>query len=227
MNAAANAAGALADTAITAAVGASGLVVVDSGGANLGSVAIALRRLGVVAPLTRDPAIVAAAGRVLLPGVGAARPVMQRLREHGLVEVLRDLRVPLLGICVGMQVLFERSEEGDTECLGLLRGNVRRMRAGAGIRVPHMGWNRLQAMRASPLLDGIADGGHAYFVHGYAVDAGEDCVARVEHGAPYAALVARGHVAGAQFHPERSAALGERLLRNFLGWQPVRMQAQA
>lgn len=196
------------------------LVVVDSGGANLGSVMVALRRLGVDPPLVRDAATIEGAGRVLLPGVGAAAPVMQRLRELGLVECLRALRKPLLGICVGMQVLYERSEEGDVECLGLLPGTVRRLRGAPGTRVPHMGWNALDAERASPLLDGIAPGTHAYFVHGYAVAADAHCVASVDHGDRFAALVQRGHVAGAQFHPERSAGAGAQLLRNFLAWAP-------
>lgn len=197
------------------------LVIVDSGGANLASVRIALQRLGVDAPLTRDPATIAAAGRVLLPGVGAAGPVMQRLRESGLIEVLRGLRQPLLGICVGMQVLFERLAEGDCDGLGLIPGAIERMRPAEGVRIPHMGWNRLRRQAASPLLDGIEDGGHAYFVHSYAAGTGADCVARFEHGGAYAALVQRGNVAGAQFHPERSAGVGERLLRNFLAWQPA------
>jgi len=198
-----------------------GLVVVDSGGANLGSVMIALRRLGVEPPLTLDAGVIANAGRVLLPGVGAAGPVMQRLREHGLVEVIRGLSRPLLGICVGMQVLYEYSEEGDVDCLGLLPGAVRRIPAAPGARVPHMGWNRLDRHRASPLLDGIADDAHAYFVHGYAAEVGVDCVASASHGQPLAALVQRGNVAGAQFHPERSAAVGARLLSNFLQWRPA------
>jgi glutamine amidotransferase len=198
----------------------SDLVVVDSGGANLGSVMIALRRLGVEPPLVRDAAAIASAGRVLLPGVGAAGPVMRRLRELGLVDALRTLRKPLLGICVGMQVLFERSEEGGTDCLGLLAGSVCRLQGGPGLRVPHMGWNALAQERPSALLDGIDDGSYAYFVHSYAAPVTTDCVARVAHGAAFAALVQRGHVAGAQFHPERSAGVGARLLKNFLDWTP-------
>jgi glutamine amidotransferase len=197
------------------------LVVVDSGGANLGSVMIALRRLGVEPKLVRDADSIEAAGRVLLPGVGAAAPVMRRLRELDLVRTLRELRKPLLGICVGMQVLYEHSEEGDTECLGLIPGVVRRLRDGAGVRVPHMGWNTLQTEIGSPLLDAIDDGSHAYFVHSYAAPASEDCVASVWHGETFAAVVQRGHVAGAQFHPERSAAVGAQLLRNFLQWTPA------
>jgi glutamine amidotransferase len=197
----------------------SGLVIIDSGGANLGSVRNALQRLGVDAPVTLDRDTIANAERLLLPGVGAAAPIMLRLRESGVADLLRELRQPLLGICVGMQVLFERSAEGDTICLGLLPGNVGKIAPAAGVRVPHMGWNRLRRERDSSLLDGI-DADHAYFVHSYAAEVDENCVASVEHGRRYAALVQCGRIAGAQFHPERSAETGARLLRNFLEWQP-------
>lgn len=192
------------------------LVMVDAGGSNLGSVRYALQRLGVEARLSADPAVIRSADRVLLPGVGAAGPGMARLRELGLVEVMRALTQPVLGICLGMQLLFEASEEGDTACLGLLPGTVRKLAPAPGLRVPHMGWNRLEPRRPSPLLDGIAPGDWAYFVHGYAAPVTDDCVAASTHGAPFAAVVSRGNVHGAQFHPERSAATGARLLANFL-----------
>lgn len=198
----------------------SGLVIVDSGGANLGSVRAALSRLGVDAPVTLDPDLIRQAERVLLPGVGAAAPVMQRLRDAGLVGMLCGLRQPLLGICVGMQVLFERSEEGDVECLGLLPGTVTRLPDRPGVRIPHMGWNRLRRESDSPLLDGIEDGDFAYFVHGYAVPAEQHRIASASHGVTFAAAVERGSVAGVQFHPERSGALGARVLRNFMEWIP-------
>ena len=197
------------------------VVLVDAGGANIGSVRYALERLGVFAELSGDVAVIRAAERVILPGVGAAAPAMARLRELGLIETIRALKQPLLGICLGMQLLFERSEEGDadgveTECLGLLSGRVARMPAQPGIRVPHMGWNTLQPCRDDTLLDGLGDGSSAYFVHSYAAPAGNDCIAASTHGAPFAAIVRRGNVAGAQFHPERSASTGARLLENFL-----------
>jgi glutamine amidotransferase len=192
------------------------LVLVDSGGANIGSVRYALQRLGVESRLSADPAELRAADRVILPGVGAAGPGMARLHELGLVETLRALRQPLLGICLGMQLLFEASEEGGVECLGLLPGRVARLPAAPGIRVPHMGWNQLRSTRPSTLLDGIADEAHAYFVHSYAAPVTHDCVATTDHGMAFAAVVARGNVGGAQFHPERSAAVGARLLQNFL-----------
>jgi len=192
------------------------LVLVDSGGANLGSVQYALQRLGVEAAVSGEATVIRAADRVILPGVGAAGPAMARLRELGLVDVLRSLSQPVLGICLGMQLLFEHSEEGDTPGLGLLPGRVATLVGGGGLRVPHMGWNRLQPRRASPLLNGIAAGAQAYFVHGYAAPVTPDCVAACGHGVPFAALVQRGNVAGAQFHPERSGAVGSRLLANFL-----------
>lgn len=198
----------------------SALVIVDSGGANLGSVRAALSRLGVDAPVTLDPGLIRQAGRVLLPGVGAAAPVMHRLRDAGLDGVLRGLRQPLLGICVGMQVLFERSEEGDVECLGLLPGTVMRLPERPAVRIPHMGWNRLRRESGSTLLEGIEDGDFAYFVHGYAARGGENRIASASHGVVFAAAVERGNVAGVQFHPERSGAVGARLLRNFMEWNP-------
>lgn len=192
------------------------LALVDAGGANIGSVRYALRRLGVEATLTTDAAAIRAADRVILPGVSTAATVMRRLRELDLVDTLRGLRQPLLGVCVGMQLLFEHSQEDDTPCLGLLPGQVRRLPAGPGIRVPHMGWNRLRVRRADRLLDGFEDGDYAYFVHSYAAAPTDDCIASSDHGHEFAAIVRRGNVVGAQFHPERSSVAGERLLRNFL-----------
>ena len=192
------------------------VVLVDSGGANIGSVRYALERLGVQAAMSADAQVIRAADRVILPGVGAAGPAMARLNELALVDVLRSLTQPLLGICLGMQLLFEDSEEGGVACLGLVPGRVRRMPESPGVRVPHMGWNRLHPTRPSSLLEGIADGAQAYFVHSYAAPVTDDCLARCGHGEDFAAVVQRGNVAGAQFHPERSAATGARLLENFL-----------
>lgn len=192
------------------------VVLLDSGGANLGSVQSAFARLGLQAPVTSDPAAIRAATHVLLPGVGAAGAAMARLRANGLDRLIPTLTQPLLGICIGMQLLFEHSAEGDTACLGLLRGSVRRLVPTATTRVPHMGWNRLAARAAEPLVDGL-DGQHVYFVHGFAAPAGEDTVATSTHGDGFSAVVRRGNVMGVQFHPERSADAGRRLLRNFLG----------
>lgn len=192
------------------------VVLVDAGGSNIGSVRYALQRLGVDAELTGDATTIRAADRVILPGVGAAAVCMARLRDLDLVEVLRTLDRPLLGVCVGVQLLFAHSEEEDTPCLGLLPGSVRKLRAAPGIRVPHMGWNTLQRRRGGSLVEGIADGDRAYFVHSYAAAVDDDCLCSSEHGQRFAAVVQRGNVAGAQFHPERSGAVGARLLKNFI-----------
>lgn len=197
------------------------VVIIDAGGANLGSVRAAFARLGVEPEVSRDPARIAAAARLVLPGVGAAAPVMANLRGSGIDSLLRASTTPLLGICIGMQVLFERSEEGDVEGLGLLRGEVRKLPTAPGIRLPHMGWNRLCRRVDSPLLDGIADGEQAYFVHSYGVAGSADAILETTHGATFAAAVARGNVAGVQFHPERSGAVGARFLHNFLAWNPA------
>lgn len=195
--------------------------MVDAGGANLGSVRSALRRLGVEPTLTSDAAIILAADRVILPGVSTAATVMRTLRALDLVDVLCAVRRPLLGVCVGMQILFEHSEEDDTPCLGLLPGVVRKLAPQPGIRVPHMGWNRLHPCRVDPLLTGIDEHAYAYFVHSYAAPVTGDCVATASHGDAFAAVVRRGNVMAAQFHPERSASTGASLLRNFLSMEPA------
>ena len=200
---------------------ANDVALIDAGGANLGSVRYALERLGVDPRIVRDADGLQGAQRVILPGVGAAPLAMQLLRERGLDVALRTLEVPLMGICLGMQLLFDASEEGDVACLGLLPGTVRRMPGSAGLRVPHMGWNTLDVLRESALLEGIGEPAHAYFVHGYAAPVTDDCIASCTHGEPFAACVERGRIAGMQFHPERSADVGSKLLANFLRWAPV------
>jgi glutamine amidotransferase len=191
------------------------VVLVDAGGANIGSVRYALARLGVESCLSDDARVIRAASHVILPGVGAAAAGMARLRARGLVEVVRSLTQPVLGLCLGMQLLFEHSQEGDTPGLGLLPGRLRRL-AGTGVRVPHMGWNRLRIARPHALLHGIDDGAHMYFVHSYAAEVGTATLATCVYGSAFAALVQSRNFYGAQFHPERSAASGARLMRNFL-----------
>jgi glutamine amidotransferase len=192
-------------------------VVIDSGGANLASLSYALQRLGADVTVTLDPAVIAQAERVLLPGVGAAGAAMQRLNAAGLVPVLREIKKPLLGICLGMQLLFEHSAEDDTVTLGLLSGQVERLPASPELPAPHMGWNTLQTLRADPLLEGLQATDRVYFVHGYfAAGHLPDVVATSDYGRSIAAVVRRGHIAGVQFHPERSGAVGATILRNFL-----------
>ena len=192
------------------------VVLVDAGGTNIGSVRYALQRLGVDAALTSDAATIRAADKVILPGVGAAGPGMARLRELGLVELLRSLTQPVLGVCLGMQLLCAHSEEGDTECLGLIPAPVRRFAEAPGRRVPHMGWNRLAVQQPHALLTGLGDDEQAYFVHSYAVPVGDWTLASSDYGEAFSAVIARGNFHGMQFHPERSAAVGAKLLRNFL-----------
>lgn len=192
------------------------VAVVDAGGSNLGSVRYMLERLGVQARLARDADELRGAERTILPGVGAAAPAMRLLQERGLDVALRTLATPLLGICLGMQLLYQSSEEGAVGCLGLLPGSVRKLKPGIGVRVPHMGWNALQPLAGSTLLAGVAPSARVYFVHSYAAPVTGDCIAECRHGERFAAIVQRGLVAGMQFHPERSGPTGARLLRNFI-----------
>jgi glutamine amidotransferase len=192
------------------------VVLVDSGGANIGSVRYALQRLGVEAALTRDPETIRRAERVILPGVGAAAPAMALLRETGLVDVLRGLTQPVLGVCLGMQLLCAHSEEGDVACLGLIDAPVQRLRGGDDLRVPHMGWNGVKACAEHPLCAGEAREGWAYFVHSYAVPVCAATLATCEYGITFSAAVGQGNFMGVQYHPERSAAMGMAVLANFV-----------
>ncbi len=193
------------------------VVVVDSGGANLASVMHALRRAGVEAPVTADAAQIRDAEKVILPGVGAAGASMRRLREKNLVDVLRALTQPVLGLCLGMQLLFERSEENDAECLGVIPGKILLLPSLPDLPVPHMGWNSLQPLGAHPLLNGLEKKAHAYFVHSYYAPADPAyTIAATDYGVAIAAMVASGNWMGCQFHPERSAQVGAQILKNFV-----------
>ena len=191
-------------------------VIIDSGGANLASLQFAFERLGARTCVTTDADRITKAARVVLPGVGAAADAMQRLRNSGIDTLLRTLTQPVLGICLGMQLLFDASEEGSTECLGILPETVRRLRPASGLPVPHMGWNQLTPLRDDPILAGIAPGEYVYFVHSYAAPRSDITLATTDYGIPISAVVRKGNFWGAQFHPERSAATGARLLANFL-----------
>ena len=194
------------------------VVIVDNGGANVASLFHALARLGHTPELTSSADKVRAASHVLLPGVGAAGDAMRRLRDTGLDTVIPRLTQPVLGICLGMQLLYEFSEENDVECLGAIPGRAARLRAN-GLPVPHMGWNQLEPVAGSALLEGIRSGDYAYFVHSFAVPVGEETLARTEYGEPFSAVIAHRNFLAAQFHPERSAATGATFLRNFLSIQ--------
>jgi len=192
------------------------VVLIDAGGTNIGSVRYALQRLCVDAPLSSDANEIRAATHVILPGVGAAAPGMARLRESGLIDIVRGLKQPVLGVCLGMQLLFEHSEESDTPCLGVIPASLRRFSQNDDLRVPHMGWNSLRIERPSPLLAGIDSDAFAYFVHSYAAPVGSYTLASCDYGGAFSAVVQRENFYGAQFHPERSASVGAKLLENFI-----------
>ncbi len=198
------------------------IAVIDYGASNLRSVMHALAHLNADAHVAQSPAQLADARAIILPGVGAFGAGMERLRAAGFEEPLRRrvaAGTPLLGICLGMQFLFQVSEEMGTHTgLGLLPGRVVRFPEGNGLKVPHMGWNQLHLARQSPLLEGVPEGGYAYFVHSYYVAPADDgdVLARTDYGLRFTSVVAHGNVYGVQFHPEKSQAVGLRILRNFV-----------
>ena len=193
------------------------IAIIDYGVGNLRSVEKAFQAGGAEAVVSSDESVLRAAGRLVLPGVGAFRACMEALKERGFDRLVRE-RVaegtPLLGVCVGMQMLFEESEEfGTTSGLGFLRGRVRRFPE--GLRVPQVGWNQVEWKGGHALSEGIGDRTFFYFVHSFFCDAGEAVIGETEYGITYPSVVARGNVCGVQFHPEKSQAAGLRLLRNF------------
>lgn len=181
----------------------------------------ALERLGVRATLTSDPVVLAEAERIIFPGVGAAAYAVDRLEVLGVTEVLHSFPRPLLGVCLGMQLLFERSAEGDVAGLGLIPGEVTALTPAPDRPSPHMGWNTLTLDRPKdPLVEGLADNEYVYFVHGYGAISGQKpsdtTVATTRYGPTWAAIVRHRNVCGVQFHPERSGKVGARILSNFL-----------
>ena len=193
------------------------VAIIDGGGANIASLRFALERLGCRGQLTVDTGFIRDAQRVILPGVGDAGDAMRRLRDSGLDELIPDLTQPVLGICLGMQLFFDASEENSTQCLGILPGTATQLQATSELSVPHMGWNRVISRKPSALLDGIPDGAYFYFVHSYALGVTADTVATSDHGISFTAIAQRNNFSATQFHPERSGQHGAQLLRNFLG----------
>ena len=192
------------------------LAIIDSGGANIASVKFACQRLGADPVFSADPEVIRRAERVILPGVGAAAAAMAQLERTSLADCIRGLQQPVLGICLGMQLLYASSAEGDTPCLGLIPGKLEKLEGDSALRVPHMGWNELDIQQKDPLLAGLASQPWFYFVHSYAAPLSEFTAAKSHHGKDFTAVVRRGNFCGVQFHPERSADQGARLLRNFL-----------
>ncbi len=189
------------------------LAILDLGFGNIGSIVIAFERLGLTPLVTSDIGAIEAADRIILPGVGAAGFAMAQIDGRGLREPLRGLAQPVLGICLGMQLLFERSEEDETPGLGIFPGAVRRLAPRPGLPVPHMGWSRLAV---SDTGCGLRDGDHVYFAHSYACDDVAASIATADYGRTIPAVVRRANVLGAQFHPERSGEAGARFLEAFL-----------
>lgn len=193
-----------------------GVAVIKLGVGNTASVMFALERLGAKAVLTSDPDRVRDAERVILPGVGAAAAAMRLLTASGMTRVLQSFTRPLLGICLGQQLLYQESEEGDADGLGLLDGAVKALRPARDLPVPHMGWSALHVEQDHPLFEGVRSNDYAYFVHSYACPVDSNTIAIAEYGRQFAAAVAKGDIFGCQFHPERSGQIGARILRNFL-----------
>lgn len=192
-----------------------GIVQYRSG--NLASVSNALDRLEVQYRISDDPEKLEECRAILFPGVGHAGSAMEDLRNRGLDEWLRETSKPLLGICLGMQLLYESSEEGETETLGLLPGRLRRFDS-TGRKVPHMGWNQIHTLSTHPLLEGIDEMEYFYFVHSFYAPVTDQTLARSDYGGEFAAIAGEGRVAGVQFHPEKSSTAGLRLLKNFVHW---------
>lgn len=192
------------------------LAIVDTGCANLASVGFAFDRFSADYKVTQDADIIYGADHVLIPGVGSAPYAMNCLRERSLIPVLQNLTQPVMGICLGMQLIFDRSDEvGGSDCLGMVEGNIEEMDTG-DLPSPHMGWNTLGVIREDPLLDGVNSGDYAYFVHSFCAPISAKTLASTTYGQSFSAIVKSGNVYGCQFHPERSGATGAKILQNFL-----------
>lgn len=195
------------------------IAVIDSGVANLESVMGALRRLNADCVTTSDATTITKATHVILPGVGAAVAAMAQLKNKNLIDCIRKLAQPVLGICLGMQILFEHSGEGSAvDCLGVIKGTVTRLPSKPDMPVPHMGWNTLIPKKPEhPLLRNVPANSYTYFVHSFAAPVSDATVAVCDYSAPFSAMVAQNNFMGCQFHPERSSAVGSQILKNFLG----------
>ncbi|MEI8347157.1 MAG: imidazole glycerol phosphate synthase subunit HisH [Pseudomonadota bacterium] len=193
------------------------LVIIDTGGANISSIINAFEALEVQTILTCDPKIIRSAGKIILPGVGAAGACMERLQEMKLRDLIPTLTQPVFGICLGMQILFDYSAEGETPCLGIIEGKIQRLDNVKGMSVPHMGWNTVEILQsANPLVAGIPASGSFYFANSYYAPQSGRTVGVSHYSAVMTAIVQKNNFWGVQFHPERSGTLGLQLLRNFV-----------
>ncbi len=197
------------------------VVIIDTGCANVSSVKFAIERLGCEVVISKDPQVVLAADKLFLPGVGTASEAMKNLQQRNLIELVKQVEKPLLGICLGMQLLGKFSQEKgqkaneQVECLGLCDGEVKLLQTGE-LPLPHMGWNTVKSLPEHPLFKGIEEGEYFYFVHSFAMPKGEYTIAECDYGQPFSAAVQSGNYYGVQFHPERSSAAGSKLIENFL-----------
>jgi glutamine amidotransferase len=189
------------------------IVIIDYGAGNIQSIKFALERLGYSAVLTDDPKMIRSADKVIFPGVGEASSAMQKLREHGLEELIPQLTQPVLGICLGMQLMCAFSEEGKTAGLGIF--NVDVVRFTDNLKVPQIGWNQIRELK-TPLFEGIPENDHIYLVHSYYAPLCENTIAVTDYGIPYSSAVRKDNFWGVQFHPEKSSLVGERILNNFI-----------
>ncbi len=195
------------------------IAIIDYDTGNLRSVMNALERTGVEYVVTSDVDVIRAADRVLLPGVGEASSAMEKLRERGLDTLIPTLTQPVLGICIGMQLMCESSEEGDAKCMGIFSTKVVKLPSeeptGAKLKVPHVGWDTIEELK-TPLFDGVAVSSHFYYVHSFAAELSEQTIASTTYGVKFSAALNCGNFYGTQFHPEKSGDVGEVVLRNFL-----------
>jgi glutamine amidotransferase len=191
------------------------LVIIKYNAGNIQSVLYALERIGREAVVTDEPAQIAAADKVIFPGVGEASTAMEYLRERGLDSLIRGLQQPVLGICLGMQLMCGYSEENDTSCLGIFGEKVRKFSSAEGLKVPQIGWNNIYDLK-TPLFEGVAAMSYCYFVHGYYAALGPHTIGKTEYGLAYSSALHRDNFYGVQFHPEKSAQAGERILKNFI-----------
>lgn len=189
--------------------------VVDYEAGNIASVSNALTSIGAKFVISSDTNVLETCGGIILPGVGSAVGAMDSLKASGIPDFLRSTPVPILGICLGMQLLYASSEEGPTRCLGILPGKVVRFDSRA-CKIPHMGWNAIQHLKPTPLLEGIEEGQHFYFAHSFYVEVDESAVATTEEGLSFASVVQKDNYTGVQFHPEKSGKSGLAVLSNFV-----------
>ncbi len=189
------------------------LVIIDYGAGNTKSVQFALDRLGIHAVLSADPQVIQAADKVIFPGVGHAAAAMDKLKQSGVDKLIPSLKQPVLGICLGMQLMCERSDEGNTQGLGIFKGRVQAF--DSGLKVPQIGWNAIRELKG-PLFKDVAEASYIYMVHSYYAPLSPDTIAVCDYGTPYSAALAHNNFYGTQFHPEKSSGVGAQILKNFI-----------